>query len=116
MYKSVIRSGNVDIIGHITGRLINERSEHTFNIEEVLQECKVHNVAIELNCQPNRLDANENILKRCKEIGVKIALGSDAHEKNQISYVKSFGFWICKRAWLTKNDLYSVQNPIGQQI
>jgi len=106
VYKAAIRSGRVHIIGHIVGRYINDRKGHEFNIEEILQECKLHNVAIELNCQPNRLDANENILKRCKELGVKVALGSDAHEKNQIKYVRSYGLWIGKRAWLTQQDLY----------
>lgn len=108
LYKSVIRSGKVHIIGHITGRLINERPGHEFNEEAVLQECKLYNVAIELNCQPNRLDANENILKHCKQLGVKIALGSDAHEKHQIDFIKTFGLWISKRAWLTKDHLFNV--------
>jgi DNA polymerase (family 10) len=106
IYKKVIQSGKVDIIGHITGRLINERPGHEMDIDAVLNECAVHNVAVELNCQPHRLDANESILKRCKRLGVKVSFGSDAHEKNQISFVKSFGVWIARRAWLTKDDIY----------
>jgi DNA polymerase (family X) len=104
MYKTAIMSGKVHVIAHITGRLINERPGLTLNVEEVLQCCKQYNVAIELNCQPMRLDANESILKRCKELGVKVSLGSDAHEKNQISLVKTFGLWIARRAWLIKED------------
>jgi len=105
-YKKVIQSGKVNTIAHITGRYIHEREGHVFNLEEVLQECKKYNVAIELNCQPKRLDANEQILKRCKSLGIKITFASDAHEKGQIVYTKSFGFWIAKRAWLTKDDLW----------
>lgn len=106
IYKKVICSGKVHTIAHLTGRMINEREGHIINIEEVLQECKRCNVAIELNCSPKRLDVDEKILKRCKTLGIKITFGSDAHEKSQISYVKSFGLWIAKRAWLTKEDLY----------
>lgn len=106
IYKSVIQSGKVHAIAHITGRYINERDGHVFDLEEVLQECKKYNVAIELNSQPKRLDANEQILKRCKALGIKITFASDAHEKNQISYSKTFGLWIAKRAWLTKDDLW----------
>ena len=106
IYKNVIRSGKVHSIAHLTGRMINERDGHIVNVEEVLQECKLYNVAIELNCSPKRLDVDEKILKRCKALGIKITFGSDAHEKSQISYVKSFGLWIAKRAWLTKEDLY----------
>jgi len=105
IYQTAIRSGKVHVIAHITGRMINERPGLEMNVEEVLKTCAQYNVAIELNCQPNRLDANDAILKRCKALGVKISLGSDAHEKNQIKYVKSFGLWISKRAWLTKDDL-----------
>jgi len=54
------------------------------------------------------LDANETILKRCKELKVKVSLGSDAHEKNQISLVKTFGLWIARRAWLTTDDFLNV--------
>ena len=108
IYKIAIETGKVDIIGHITGRMINDRPGLDLNIEQVLKACATNNVAIELNCQPNRLDANDVILKRCKQLGIKIALGSDAHEKNQISYVKTFGLWIGRRAWLTKDDLFYV--------
>jgi DNA polymerase (family 10) len=106
IYKNAIRSGKVDIIAHITGRLINNRPGHEMDVEEVLKECVKHNVAVELNCQPCRLDANEFILKSCKRLGVKVSFGSDAHEKNQISFVKSFGVWIARRAWLTKENIY----------
>jgi len=107
IYKTVIQAGKVDIIGHITGRLINERPGHEMNIGEVLDACAANNVAVELNCQPNRLDANESILKMCQQKGVKISFGSDAHEKHQLSYVQTFGVWIAKRAWLTKEDLWT---------
>lgn len=106
-YKKVIQSGKVHTIAHITGRYINEREGHVFNLEEVLQCCKQYNVAVELNCQPKRLDANDQILKRCKELGIKITFASDAHEKGQIIYSKSFGLWIAKRAWLSKDDLWT---------
>jgi len=107
IYKKAIATGKVHILGHLTGRLINTRPGHEMDIEAILQECKKRNVAIEFNCQPNRLDVDENIMMRCKQLGIKIALGSDAHEKHQISYVKSYGVWLGRRAWLTKNDLFS---------
>jgi DNA polymerase (family 10) len=105
-YVKAIQTGKVHTIGHIIGRIINEREGHLVDVETVLQACKQNNVAIELNCQPNRLDANEMILKRCKSLGVKISLGSDAHEKNQIIYVKTFGLWMSKRAWLTVDNIF----------
>lgn len=105
-YVKAIQTGKIHTIGHIIGRIINEREGHLVNVETVLQACKQSNVAIELNCQPNRLDANEMILKRCKSLGVKISLGSDAHEKNQILYVKTFGLWMAKRSWLTVDNIF----------
>jgi DNA polymerase (family 10) len=105
MYCKAIRTGKVHIIGHLTGRLINQRPGHVMNVEAILQECRNHNVAIEFNCQPDRLDADEDVIRRCKDMGIKIAIGSDAHEKSQIQYSKTFGLWIGRRAWLTKNDL-----------
>ncbi|MDO8604358.1 MAG: PHP domain-containing protein, partial [bacterium] len=110
IYIKAIESGKLSIIGHITGRLINERMPHDMDIETILQTCKQYNVAIELNCQPNRLDADEQILKRCKHLDIKIALGSDAHDLSQIKYVQSYGLWTAKRAWITKHDLLDIKN------
>lgn len=107
IYVKAVQSGKIDSIAHITGRLINDREGHELNVEEVLKACKEHDIAIELNCQPNRLDANENILKRCKELGIKITLGSDAHEMHQLTYTKTFGLRIAKRAWLTVENIYA---------
>jgi len=105
-YIKVIRSGKVNIIAHLTNRLINQRPGHKLDVERVLQECAVHNVAIELNCQPDRLDADSYILKRCKALGVKISFGSDAHHSDAILYVRSYGLWIGRRGWITKDDIY----------
>lgn len=104
-YLNVIKSGKAHILGHLTGRMINERPGYKLNVEAILQACKQYNVAVEFNCQPMRLDVDDVIMKRCKQLGVKIAIGSDAHAKEQIVYAKTFGVWITKRAMLSKDDL-----------
>jgi len=107
-YLQVIQSGKINIVSHLIGRIINERKGHTLNIERILQACKDNNVALEFNCQPNRLDIDDSIMSRCKEHGIKVAIGSDAHSKEQLVYAKSFGVWISKRAKLTKENLYDL--------
>ena len=110
VYVKAIRSGKINIIAHITNRIINKRPGHNdLNIELILRECATYNVAIELNCQPDRLDADTYILKRCKTFGVKVSLGSDAHQHEAISYVKTFGLWLGRRGWLSQDDIYIAQ-------
>jgi len=107
IYEKAIRTGKIDILAHVTGRLINKRDSHSnLDMTRILNVCKEYNVAIELNCQPDRLDANEHILKQCVKNDVPISLGSDAHKMNQMMFVHTFGLWIAKRAWLTKENLY----------
>lgn len=108
-YVKAIQSGKVNIIAHITNRIIGKRAGHNLNIERVLKECALHNVAIELNCQPDRLDADSYVLQRCKTLGVKISFASDAHHKGAINYVKTFGLWIGRRGWISKDDIYIAQ-------
>ena len=44
------------ILGHPTGRLLLRRPGYQVDIEPVLEACARHGVAVEINCNPNRLD------------------------------------------------------------
>jgi DNA polymerase (family 10) len=42
--------------------------------------------------------------KRAKEIGVKISIDTDAHEKEGLKDMR-YGVWNARRAWLEKDDV-----------
>jgi len=107
MTKRVIKAIShpaVDIIGHPTARQINGREAIALDLEEVFHTAKEHDVALELNAQPKRLDLNDVYVKRAKTLGVKIAINSDAHNIDSLTYMQ-YGIDQARRGWLEKGDV-----------
>jgi DNA polymerase (family 10) len=67
------------ILGHLTGRLLLNRSGYPVNVPKIIQACAQHHVAIELNSNPYRLDIDWRWIDYALEQGVWIALNPDAH-------------------------------------
>jgi DNA polymerase (family 10) len=94
----------VDVLAHPTGRLINEREPFAIDLEQIFYAAKQNDVAIELNAQPDRLDLNDVHLLRAREIGVKIAINTDAHNAEQLRFMR-YGTDQARRGWIEKADV-----------
>lgn len=94
----------LNIVGHLTGRLIKSRDPYLIDIEKIFQAAKNRNCVIELNSQPYRLDINDVYCQLAKEMGVKIAISSDAHNTKELNYMQ-FGIFQARRGWLEKKDV-----------
>jgi DNA polymerase (family 10) len=94
----------INILAHPTSRLINQREPFAIDLEEVFHAAKENNVAIELNAQPDRLDVNDVHAYRAREIGVKIAINTDAHSTEQLRFM-SYGVDQARRGWLEKRHV-----------
>ena len=103
----------VDILAHPTGRLINEREPFAIDLEQIFHAAKEYNVAVELNAQPDRFDLNDLRLFRAREIGVKITINTDAHNAEQLRFVK-YGIDQARRGWLEKHHV--VNTMTGAQL
>jgi len=99
-----IENPNVDIIAHPTGRLISKREGYEVDIEMVMEWAKRYNKILELNAYYDRLDLNEVYLRKAKEMGIKISIGSDAHGALDLNWMR-FGVGIARRGWLEKSDV-----------
>lgn len=86
----------VDVLGHMTGRKIvgRGRPASSFDAEAVLEACVRNDVAVEINCRPERMDPPDEMLARAVELGCTFAIDSDAHSPGQLEWV-SIG---CDRA------------------
>jgi len=114
---SAMENPYVDIIGHPTGRLISKREGYVIDIELVMKKAAETKTFLECNAYPDRLDLNDVNLKRCKELGVKISIGTDAHGIEELQWMK-FGVATCRRGWLEKDDVvntYSVNKLLSQR-
>ncbi len=95
---------HVDIIGHPSGRLISGREGYDVDLEAVLVGAHRLGKVLELNSFYDRLDLNEFYLKKAKDQGIKVALGTDTHYAAGLQMMR-FGVGIARRAWLEKKDI-----------
>ena len=99
-----VQHPSVDIVGHPTGRLLGRREPFEIDVEAVLQAALECDVAVEINANPNRLDLNDVHARRAKELGIKVAINTDAHSIQRLDHL-SYGVDQAQRAWLGKNDV-----------
>ena len=101
---SAMENENVDIIGHPTGRIIDQREPYEVDMQAILETAARTNTALEINSHPSRLDLNDINAKSAREMGVKISINSDAHDAEQLLTMK-YGVNVARRAWLEKKDV-----------
>jgi len=94
----------VHIIAHPTGRLWGTRDAYEIDLDELLKVANQTNTFLEINAFPQRLDLNDLNCRRAKEMGVKLALGTDAHTTEQLENMK-LGISVARRGWLSKEDV-----------
>jgi len=67
------------ILGHMTGRLLRRREGYPIDIEAILAACARHDVAVEINANPHRLDLDWRWHTRGLELGCMFSINPDAH-------------------------------------
>ncbi|HEX8332321.1 MAG TPA: helix-hairpin-helix domain-containing protein [Segetibacter sp.] len=95
------------ILGHMTGRMLLSRNGYPVNYEELIEACAKHNVVIELNANPRRLDMDWKWIDKAIEKGVMISIDPDAHFIEGFNDIK-YGVLAAQKGGLTKaNNLSS---------
>ncbi|MEM4245004.1 MAG: DNA polymerase/3'-5' exonuclease PolX [Candidatus Nanoarchaeia archaeon] len=94
----------VNILGHPTGRLIAHREAYDFDFDKILEVAKKNKKFLEINCVPDRMDLPPNLIKAAVDNGVKLAIGTDAHNLDQLSFIHE-GVSLARRGWCEKKDV-----------
>ena len=92
------------ILAHPTGRLINAREAYDVDLERVLEAARERGRILELNAQPDRLDLDDRGCRLAKEMGVKVAISTDAHRAADLDFMR-FGIDQARRGWLEPGDV-----------
>ena len=98
----------VDLLAHPTGRLLGRREPYAVDMEEVLQAALAADVAVEINCHPRRLDLSDVHAFRARELGIPIAVNTDAHSRKDLANLR-FGVDQARRAWLTPEHVLNTK-------
>jgi DNA polymerase (family 10) len=94
----------VDVIGHPSGRLLGQRDQSAVDLEAVIQAAARTGTALEVNSIPARLDLDDVHVRRAAELGVKIAINSDAHHPDGLENL-TYGLATARRGWATAADV-----------
>lgn len=98
----------VNIFGHPTGRLINERPGYEIDLEKVMRAAVERGCFLELNAHPDRLDLDDVHCQTAKKMGLKIALSTDAHSTDDLDLMR-FGVGQARRGWLEAEDVINTR-------
>ena len=100
---------HVDVIGHLSARLINRREPIKYDFGELLDAAKQNGTVFEVNSQPDRLDIKDNEIREAVRHGVKIAVTTDAHMPEHFDNLK-YGVLTARRGWATKRDVVNAMS------
>ncbi|HEX3606678.1 MAG TPA: PHP domain-containing protein [Candidatus Dormibacteraeota bacterium] len=105
---AAVANPHTDVLGHCTGRLVRGRGrpESEFDAPAVFTACREHDVAVEINCRPERLDPPKRLLRLAVETGCRFSVDTDAHAPGQLDW-QIIG---CERAAACGVDAGSVIN------
>ena len=101
---NAIRNPHVDAIGHLTGRLVNQRPGADLTFEDVLKAAADYGTWLEINAHPSRLDLDDIHAAAAKERGIPIVINTDAHNTAGFD-VMQYGIFQARRAGLEAKDV-----------
>jgi DNA polymerase (family 10) len=105
---SAVKNKHVDVIGHLTGRLLGQREAYNVDVEKILAVAGESGKFMEINSSPDRLDLNEEHARLAKEYGLKMVINTDAHDLRWMDNM-SYGVSVARRAWLTPEDVVNTR-------
>ncbi len=109
-----MKNPNVDIISHPTGRILKRRDEYQIDFDKILRAAKETGTILEINSFPERLDLNDQNIRRAKEAEVKMVINTDSHHKDQMKFIE-YGIAQARRGWAEKEDIINT-NPLEKLL
>ncbi|MEO7210337.1 MAG: PHP domain-containing protein, partial [Chitinophagaceae bacterium] len=100
---AAIQNPFTNILGHMTGRLLLSRNGYPVDHEKIIDACAKHNVVIEINAHPKRLDIDWKWIPYCLEKSVLLSIDPDAHSIHGFADIR-FGVLAAQKGCLTKEN------------
>lgn len=94
----------VHAIAHPSGRLLGAREAYEVDMEEIMKTAKRFGKALEINAYFERLDLDDLHCRKAKDMGIPLAIGTDAHHLDQM-WMMTLGVAVARRGWLESRNL-----------
>jgi DNA polymerase (family 10) len=101
---AALQNDQVDILGHPTGRIIQQREPVQLDLALVFDTAGERGVSLEINAFPSRLDLSDINCKMAREHGARFSIGSDAHTRENLGFME-LGVATARRGWLGAKDI-----------
>jgi DNA polymerase (family 10) len=99
-----LKNPAIDVLGHPSGRLLNERSGLEFDATALGRAAAEHDTALEVNSNPRRLDLWGSAVQAALEEGAPIAINTDSHRPSTLEYMR-WGVHTARRGWAEPVDV-----------
>ncbi|PSQ32664.1 DNA polymerase/3'-5' exonuclease PolX [Halobacteriales archaeon SW_10_68_16] len=102
----------VDIIGHPTGRRLDQRAGLDVDIDRLARVAADHGTALEVNANPWRLDLRGRAVQTAIEAGATVVIDTDAHRPASFEFVR-YGVHTARRGWAGPADVLNTRDAAG---
>lgn len=106
---NAIENPHVDLIGHPRGQLIPDREGADLDMDAVFETAQRTGTALEINSNPARLDLEAQYAKRAVEMGIMLAIDTDAHRIDELDYMR-YGVITARRGWVEARSVLNAMN------
>lgn len=96
---NAINNPHVDMIGHLTARYVPDREPVDVDIDAVFDAATKTGIALEINANPRRLDLDAQYARRAVELGIPLAINTDAHSAAMMDEMP-YGIVNARRGWV----------------
>ena len=102
----------LDVLGHLTGRLIDERPPYALRVEAIFEKAADRKVAIEVNGNPHRLDIKADHVRAALARGVRLVASVDAHSVGDLDNLQ-FAVTTARKGGARKADVLNARPVEG---
>ncbi|WP_049981976.1 DNA polymerase/3'-5' exonuclease PolX [Halolamina rubra] len=109
---AAIEHPQTDVLGHPTGRMINQRPGLSPDFDRLAEAAVESGTALEINANPNRLDLRDSAVRVAVEAGAVVAVGTDAHRPGAFAESR-YGVHTARRGWAETDDVLTARDVDG---
>jgi DNA polymerase (family 10) len=103
-FLRAIENPYVHVVGHPSGRRLDRREGVDADWAAIAKACAKHNVALEINAHPYRLDLRDEHVRLAREHGVMFVISTDAHSVPELDNMH-FGVAMAQRGWAERESI-----------
>ena len=104
----------VRVIGHPTGRLLGDREAYDLDFDVLMREAARTRTCLEVNCNFHRLDLNDALCRKARDMGVHVIISTDSHNYDDLENLP-YGVATAQRGWIEKQHVLN-SRPVEELL